>query len=414
MKCFIFCVGLVFVTSQAFAQTTPLFNGTGPRYALTKLGPQANVVIPANFIKINVGESWQAKINANPSALGFRIATGVHKNQTITPKANQQFWGESGAIVDGTKSTRFLTQGSASGIKFCNLVIKDYRAEFQKGVIGQHASLMIENCEIYGTTEGFGTFLGRHILRSRLHNNAQGSWFSSRTDGAIMEDCEIWGDNVPRRYGKGGTVTSPAGLDYADWTSKFYKCTRPTVRYCYFHDLNTIAIYSDINVFDSQFYNNRILNCKAHGINLTKSYRGTLRNNWISGCQPADNSNFRNPLGIIVYTTREVVVKDNIVENCWGAIHLWSDNVSGDYASGRWSTTGCRVENNQMTNCPVLVNLRRGSDPTDIVGAAGNNKYTGNKYKKGSAAGYLQLNNSNRTFTQWKAAGYDTTGSFVP
>ena len=383
----------------------PIFSGTGPRLELAKIGPQADVAIPADFVKINVGESWQAKIDAHPRASGFRIAAGVHKNQTIVPRLGMQFWGEPGAIVDGAGTTRYLlADDGASNLKFRNLVIRNYKAKFQDAVIGNCPGLMVENCEISGTLEGYGTYVGQHLVRSRLHHNAQGSWVVSKTDGSIVEDNEISHDNIPRVY---------TGY-HADWTTKLFETKNVKVRYNYVHDMNMIGIYSDVNNFGSEVHHNRIDKIAANGIEIAKGYDSVIHHNWVTRCQPSGGPDFKQAMGIKVYTSSNVHVHDNIVGDCWGGIFLQSDDRAGDFAAGKWQTKNCQVRNNKVSNCTVLAQIRRGDDPLDTAGAEANNKYALNAYQKGSALGLFQINGDNLTWQQWQAAGRDKKGTFVP
>lgn len=53
--------------------------------------------------RIEVGDDWQTKVTAGAVGDTFVVAAGVHRLQTVTPKNDQQFIGETGAIMKGSK-----------------------------------------------------------------------------------------------------------------------------------------------------------------------------------------------------------------------------------------------------------------------------------------------------------------------
>lgn len=57
----------------------------------------------ATCIAINVGDDWQAAATAASAGQTFIVKAGTHRLQSVTPKSNQTFQGETGAIMSGAK-----------------------------------------------------------------------------------------------------------------------------------------------------------------------------------------------------------------------------------------------------------------------------------------------------------------------
>lgn len=76
-------------------------------------------------VPINVGDTWATVVAANPINTTFVIKSGIHRLQSVTPKAGQKFIGEIGAVMSGAKVItasgsfsnpwRFLGQTQGSG-----------------------------------------------------------------------------------------------------------------------------------------------------------------------------------------------------------------------------------------------------------------------------------------------------------
>lgn len=55
----------------------------------------------AGAVRVEVGQSIQAAVNAHPPGTHFVLASGVHRNQTVTPKDGMRFTGETGTVMNG-------------------------------------------------------------------------------------------------------------------------------------------------------------------------------------------------------------------------------------------------------------------------------------------------------------------------
>lgn len=63
-------------------------------------GPLAGGCPPA-AIPLEVGSSWQTVISSAPEGAVFCVRSGIHRGQTVSPKSNQQFLAEPGAVMSG-------------------------------------------------------------------------------------------------------------------------------------------------------------------------------------------------------------------------------------------------------------------------------------------------------------------------
>ncbi len=59
--------------------------------------------VPSGYISISPGTSIQTVVNANPNGSKFYLRSGVHRMQSVVPKQNNQFLGETGASINGSK-----------------------------------------------------------------------------------------------------------------------------------------------------------------------------------------------------------------------------------------------------------------------------------------------------------------------
>jgi hypothetical protein len=69
----------------------------------------------AATVTINVGNTWQTVVNANPAGTTYSIAAGTHRLQSVSPKTGDKFIGQTGAIMSGA---RLLTSFTQSGSRW--------------------------------------------------------------------------------------------------------------------------------------------------------------------------------------------------------------------------------------------------------------------------------------------------------
>jgi parallel beta-helix repeat protein len=59
--------------------------------------------VPAGAVRVEVGQSIQAAVDAHPERTTFVLASGVHREQRVVPKPHQRFIGEDGAVLSGAR-----------------------------------------------------------------------------------------------------------------------------------------------------------------------------------------------------------------------------------------------------------------------------------------------------------------------
>lgn len=69
---------------------------------------------PDAILTLAPGEDWQARVDAAPAGAVFTVKAGVHRLQTVTPKSDQQFLAEPGAVMSGAKLLDDWVQSGAT------------------------------------------------------------------------------------------------------------------------------------------------------------------------------------------------------------------------------------------------------------------------------------------------------------
>jgi hypothetical protein len=75
--------------------------------ALAAMPVAAQRQCPANAIRLAAGSDLQAAVDRAPAGVSFCLGGGTHRLQTLRPKEAQKFFGEDGALLNGS---RLLTQ----------------------------------------------------------------------------------------------------------------------------------------------------------------------------------------------------------------------------------------------------------------------------------------------------------------
>jgi hypothetical protein len=95
------------VTGGVFVRVNGI-DSAGAIFAVTGLPTSC----PVGAVHIAPGTNIQPVVNANPAGTNYCIEAGIHRLQSVTPKNNDSFFGEIGAIISGAK---ILTGWSFNG-----------------------------------------------------------------------------------------------------------------------------------------------------------------------------------------------------------------------------------------------------------------------------------------------------------
>src|SRR5688572_11794276 len=243
---------------------------------------QIALTCPSGAIHIAPGQNIQTITNNNPSGTVFCLDPGVHSiNYTITPKDNNQYWGELGSIIDGTG---WVTSDETKGVFWChnigriNVTVKNLvmRNLPQRGIglfpWDTNTGWIIDQCEIFNCGEGIVTGSNLTVSNSIIHH------------------CRRVGHPVltGSAYLIGGAYPNVVTNLLFD-NNEIYECgavqktldsTNVTWRNNYFHDNDGASIWSD-GVGENFLAEFNVIEDAAVGIWYELCFSGIIRNNTI-------------------------------------------------------------------------------------------------------------------------------------
>ena len=368
---------------------------------------------PPEGIKIPVGASIQAAVDANPAGTQFVIAAGRHLRQAVVPKDGNVFYGETGAILDGGGVVERAFTGSASNVTVRDLVIERYAPPPSDGVIDAKnatgwrvegteirynvASVQHAGCETSSGCGGMGIKAGdKMVVRNNyLHHNDQYGIGGSGV-GIMVEGNEIafnnYRDAVRNGFGAGAT--------------KFVNTSGLVFRGNYSHDNRGSGFWTDIDNVNVLVEGNRIENNKGPGIFHEISHSAVIRNNTVRG--NGFEANWLYAAGITIAHSDNVEVYGNTVEGNAGGIAGIQQNRDGHYLVNLW------VHDNKVSLAQGGNGVAVGDDATfDPFTNQANNRFDRNEYKVAAAADPAFRWSGKADWRQWQASGQDPSGSYV-
>jgi hypothetical protein len=180
------------------------------------VGPQTNV--SCTGVSVRPGADLQSLVNANPAGTTFCLGIGTYNQQSVRPKNGNVFIGAydgtKGAVLDGQSRTSYAFHGTAHHVVIKNLIVKNYTAPTQYGMIqiwGSYA--LIQNNEITGATQGAGVWASSYalVIANYIHHNAQEGYkvvydgtASQAAVGTLFDSNEIAHNNPTHGYWNGG------------------------------------------------------------------------------------------------------------------------------------------------------------------------------------------------------------------
>ena len=116
------------------------------------LAPVAPPARTGEEVVLELGDDFAAVVAAHPAGTHFRIAAGVHRGQSVTPRDGDTFTGDAGAVLDGTVPLQAGDFSRSGGVWVA---------------AGQTAEAFTHNGRFHGSTEdGFE----RHAANNDLWN----------------------------------------------------------------------------------------------------------------------------------------------------------------------------------------------------------------------------------------------------
>lgn len=144
----------------------------------------------ANDVWLNVGDDFQSIVNANPAGTTYRIAAGLHRMQSVTPKNGDLFIGQLGAEMRGSKvlnptNAQQSNAGQTNGLYFFD---NQTQQNLSPQPFGTWARTGHERATSYGNELFVNGQRQRHV-NSLAEVNAPGRWyFDDDNDRIYMFD----------------------------------------------------------------------------------------------------------------------------------------------------------------------------------------------------------------------------------
>jgi parallel beta-helix repeat protein len=391
----VLAVGLQLV----LAERAPAAAGVGPKRSI-KCPPQAVRVGPAGRI--------QRAINRHPPGTVFCIRKGIHRLRgPITPKTGNRFIGQFGAIIDGSRwRTNDPNQGlfrahnqNIDHVVIRNLVIRNSP---QRGIHAykDHSDRwIIENNRISGNRVGIAHGNHFQIRRNVIRGNWQLGISSFRSRGSVIARNRLAFNAARFRDFPGNSAAT-----------KWAVVTNTVVRGNWFLDNHSTGIWFDGRHRGIVIARNTVRRNGANGI-LTEVGGATLiQDNVVTG----------HHRGIYISDSRDTTVTGNILTNNDRAIWLFQDgNRRGESELGNNLITGNRIWVPARSVVSGVTPLAAGlncialttAECSDYLVNHGN-AYQGNAYVAPSSSGrYWGVAMIPKTWSEWRAAGQDTTGT---
>ncbi len=374
-------------------------------------GTLSEIIPPINAVPINPGSNIQNLINANPPGTIFNFKRGIHSiNSSNTPKSGNQFIGEFGSILDGSNwfSTdrddgcfKALNQ-TIDGVIFRNLTIQKMP---QRGITSYKDfsnRWTIDHCEIKNCHTGVILSNFNTISNSIIHDcignpfadnpsDRGGAYSCGKGIGILLENNEFYNNGPEQKLLEGGTLGH-------------------TVKNNYYHN-TYVGIWFDGDNSNGIIEDNLIEDIIWQGIFYEISETGVIQKNIVR----------RAETGIFVSTSKNNLVHENTIEDCWRGITLFLNcDAIGD------GIIKFDLANNLISNNIIKLGTKAysyassfsyaGSCPPSIVLPYVNglkiNQFEGNKYYVPYLNGSeWNWGDSNKSFSQWQSIGQDKLGT---
>ena len=268
------------------------------------------VVVPADAVRVEVGQSLQEALDSSGSDGVVVVAAGVHTGQSLRPLSGQTILGEPGAILRGDGAP-FAFRSSEAGVRIEGLVIEGYQPEDKGGVVhGDEGARgwTISGNEIHENGEvGVVARSEWTITGNLIHHNGRYGVTGSGGD-IVLENNEI----ACNALEYGSTSDSAA--------TKFVHTGGLVVSGNNVHHNFGNGLWVDINNVDFLIEGNRADANALSGIFVEISCGGVVRDNDVSGngfgtTRPAGMEN----AGILVSNSPGVEVTANrLTDNAKG------------------------------------------------------------------------------------------------
>jgi parallel beta-helix repeat protein len=269
----------------------------------------------------------------------------------------------------------------------------------QRGAVQAGDNWRIENNEIsYNAETGVVVNKGSVLNGNFLHHNGRYGFAGGPSTNIMISNNEVSWNNTARNsvYDAGG--------------SKIVKSSYVTFRGNYVHDNYGHGLHTDTDNIHITYENNTVNNNEAGGIFHENSYDAVIRNNKLSG-------NDKGIAGQSLYWGADLYLNDSQNTEIYGntinagvhGIGLHDiDRGSGPY--GTYQIANVNVHDNTVTLPTGGLTGLVGSRTTAYASTTAN-RFVHNSYLVTSTAAASWLWSSEKTWSQWRSLGNDTTGT---
>ena len=365
---------------------------------------------PTAVIQVYPGDSIQLKVKAAPPGSLFVINAGVYRRQSITPKDDMTFAGQTGAVLDGEGVAPYAFETLVTlpkNVTIQGLVITRYAPPYQRAAIqGDNGTgwVISDNEVSYSAYEGVHP--GRHaqVLRNRVHHNRVGGIAGYKADSTLVEANEV-------AFNGNGLVESPSTAEAAGM--KFMKQYGLVIRKNRIHD-NIRGLWIDTGYPGTVLEGNTVTTNAKCGIWIEATYGAIVRNNTASYNGGTTTGGWLGHAGIQVTNSPNVEIYGNHVSNNMNGIGVMETSGYPDGPYGPLHVTNLYVHDNTITMATGMTGLVQNVNDLSVF-TSRNNRFANNIYHLGASAGYFAWGDHSRlTVAQWQGYGQDLTGTFGP
>lgn len=364
------------------------------------------LVNPTTGVTLVPGNDIQSAVNANPAGTTFWLKPGVYTNQAITPKDGNVFWGEYGAILDGSNTVPQAFFSTADNVVIRNLVVRNYHPAFSDGAIRgdwtASTGWINEHLEVTGCF-GAGIYVSHEsqVRYNYIHHNGQ-IGLLGWAENAVIENNEIAFNNT-----NNNDVNNEAG------GLKFFHAANVIFRNNNVHNNTGPGVWFDAYNYNGLIEHNTVTDNTNAGIFYEVSYAAVIRYNTVSRNGGTTGSFTR--AGIYISSSPDCQVYGNTLDdNAAGIIgQVASRTRSTDPTLDRGPVvcTGLYVHDNTTNLTKGTTGLIDQIGDGAIFSAASNNRFENDHYTVNGISQPFSGAPGAMTWTQWKAAGYDIAGT---
>jgi parallel beta-helix repeat protein len=367
--------------------------------------------IDPTWVQIAPGDSIQAAVNAHAGATTFYLRAGVHRRQQVSPKTDNKFIGEAGAVLDGENvaTYAFIASSGPQRVTISGLVIRNYASADQQGAIhgDNGVGWVIENNQVYGNRE-IGVRIGRNwqVRRNKVYRNGVIGISGYKADGSLIEGNEVYENNYLQAPEQ-PILSEASGM-------KFGVTANIVIRSNNVHHNLATGIWIDHSLPTTIIEHNTVTDNAKHGIFFESSYTAKIRYNtadrngggaWVSGT-------WLGRAGIVITNSPNVEIYGNTVRDNVNGITAMNSNNPMTAPLGPLKIQNLYVHDNVVRMSIGKSGIAQNTGETQIY-TSWNNRFEHNTYYLGTNTAYFSWSDLSLSERQWQSYGNDLTGTFV-